>query len=61
MSRIQPDGVIAHVELLRSVDRLLTAAEVVRQKRAALDRLLRDESPQPAGAASARGEGAADE
>ena len=40
MSRATPDQIVAHVDLLRAVDRLLTAAEVVRHKREALDRLL---------------------
>jgi hypothetical protein len=42
MSRATPDQVIAHVELLRAVDRLLVQAETVREKREALDRLLPD-------------------
>jgi hypothetical protein len=35
-----PDQVIAHVDLLRAVDRLLEQAQVVREKRATLDRLI---------------------
>jgi hypothetical protein len=50
MSRATPDQIIAHVDLLRAVDRLLTQAEVVRQKRDALERLL--PSDQAAGHAS---------
>jgi len=42
MSRATPDQVIAHVELLRAVDRLLVQAETVREKRKVLDRLLPD-------------------
>jgi hypothetical protein len=51
MSRATPDRIIAHVDLLRAVDRLLVQAQTVREKREALDRLLpspignRDEKP----------------
>jgi hypothetical protein len=34
------DSIIAHVDLLRAVDRLLSDAEEVRQKRAHLDELV---------------------
>jgi hypothetical protein len=40
MRRATTDQIIAHVDLLRAVDRLLTQAEIVRAKREALDRLL---------------------
>jgi hypothetical protein len=40
MSRTNTDQIIAHVDLLRSIDRLLMEAETVRAKRAALDELL---------------------
>ena len=40
MSRNTPDQIIAHVDLLRAVDRLLEQAQVVRQKRETLERLL---------------------
>ena len=40
MSRNTPDQIIAHVDLLRAVDRLLLEAEVVREKREFLDQLL---------------------
>jgi len=40
MSRATPDHIIAHVDLLRAIDRLLSEAETVRQKRYALNRLL---------------------
>ncbi len=40
MSQATPEQIIAHVDLLRALDRLLTQAEVVRQKRDALERLL---------------------
>jgi hypothetical protein len=40
MSRNTPDQIIAHVDLLRAVDRLLELAQVVRQKRETLDQLL---------------------
>jgi hypothetical protein len=40
MGRATPDQVIAHVELLRAVDDLLSQAEIVREKREVLDRLL---------------------
>jgi hypothetical protein len=43
MSSANPDQIVAHVDLLRAVDRLLTDAEVVRQKREVLDRLLSSE------------------
>jgi hypothetical protein len=42
MSNATPDQIIAHVDLLRAVDGLLTQAEIVRQKRETLDRLLSD-------------------
>ncbi len=42
MSRSTPDRIIAHVDLLRAVDRLLTQANTVREKREVLDRLLSD-------------------
>jgi hypothetical protein len=50
MSRATPDQIIAHADLLHAVDGLLTQADVVRKKRAMLDRLLTgeaDESPSP--------------
>jgi hypothetical protein len=40
MTRTTPEQIIAHVDLLHAVDRLLTQAEIVREKREALDRLL---------------------
>jgi len=40
MSRNTPDQIIAHVDLLRAVDRLLEQAQVVSQKRETLERLL---------------------
>jgi hypothetical protein len=44
MSRATPDQIVAHVDLLRAVDRLLSAAEAVRARREALDRLLAERS-----------------
>ena len=35
--------IIAHADLLRSVDRLLSVADVLRQKRETLDRLLMEQ------------------
>jgi len=43
MSKTTPDQVIAHVELLRAVDRLLTDADTVREKREAIHRLFQAE------------------
>jgi hypothetical protein len=43
MSRTPTDQIIAHVDLLRAVDRLLAQAQIVREKRATLERLLRCE------------------
>ena len=40
MSRNTPDQVIAHMDLLRAVDRLLVQAQTVREKREALERAL---------------------
>jgi hypothetical protein len=40
MSRVNTDQIIAHVELLRAVDRLLSQADIVREKRRDLDKLL---------------------
>ena len=40
MSRATPDQILAHVQLLRSVDELLAQAEAVRESRNALDRAL---------------------
>jgi hypothetical protein len=40
MSRSTPEQIIAHVALLRAVDRLLEQAQVVRQRRETLERLL---------------------
>lgn len=40
MSRTTPDQIIAHVDLLHAVDRLLFHAELVRQKRETLERML---------------------
>jgi hypothetical protein len=40
MSRVNTNQIIACVDLLRSIDRLLMEAEAVRTKRAALDKLL---------------------
>ncbi len=40
MSRATPDQIIAHVDLLRAVDRLLEQAATVREKRDVLDSLL---------------------
>jgi hypothetical protein len=45
MSRTTPDQIIAHVELLRAVDRLLAQAQIVREKRDTLDRLLAESGP----------------
>lgn len=42
MSRDTPDQIIAHVDLLRAVDRMLAQAEVVRTKREVLAQLLSD-------------------
>ena len=42
MSRATPDQIIAHVDLLRAVDRLLEQAEAVREKRETLEQLLTD-------------------
>jgi len=47
MSRTSPDQIIAHVDLLRSLDRLLRQAETVRRKREALDKLLSDPADTP--------------
>lgn len=44
MTRSNPDQIIAHVDLLRAVDRLLVQADSVREKRETLERLL----PEPA-------------
>jgi hypothetical protein len=46
--RATPDQVIAHVDLLRAVDRLLAHADLVREKRETLDQLFNkpDEAPQ---------------
>jgi hypothetical protein len=44
MSRNTPEQIIAHVDLLRAVDRLLEQAQVVQQKRVALERLLTPDS-----------------
>jgi hypothetical protein len=48
MSRNTPDQIIAHVDLLRAVDRLLEQAQVVRQKRETLERLLTTDPPDEA-------------
>jgi hypothetical protein len=40
MSRATPDQIIAHVDLLRAVDRLLSESEAVRRKRDTLDQIL---------------------
>jgi predicted membrane GTPase involved in stress response len=40
MSHTTPDHIIAHVDLLRAVDKLLKQADAVRDKREALERLL---------------------
>jgi hypothetical protein len=40
MSRNTPDQIIAHVDLLRAVDRLLEQARLVQRKREILERLL---------------------
>jgi len=40
MSSATPDQIIAHVDLLRAVDRLLEQAEAVREKRETLEQLL---------------------
>lgn len=45
MSRTNPNQIIAHVDLLRAVDRLLMDAQTVREKREVLERLL----PEPLG------------
>jgi hypothetical protein len=47
MSRANTDQIIAHVDLLRSLDRLLREAEAVRRKRAALDKLLASSAEKP--------------
>jgi hypothetical protein len=43
MSRATPDPLIAHADLLHAVDKLLSAAETVREKRDVLDRLFSEE------------------
>jgi hypothetical protein len=40
MSRTNTDQIIAHVDLLRSIDRLLMEVETVRRKREVLEQLL---------------------
>jgi hypothetical protein len=55
LSRASTDPITAHVELLRAVDRLLAEAQAVRDKRAALDRLLSDRAGAPAPAAERQG------
>ncbi len=35
-----PNAILAHVQLLRAVDQLLTQADVVRERREALEQLL---------------------
>jgi hypothetical protein len=47
MSRTTPDQIIAHADLIRAVDRLLSEAEAVRRKRHALDRLLSEGEKKP--------------
>jgi hypothetical protein len=59
MGRHNPDPLVAHVDLLRAVDRLLEQAQVVREKRNALDRLLTPDR-QPGGRTSADGKEARD-
>jgi hypothetical protein len=63
MSRTTPDQIIAHVDLLRAVDRLLTDAQIVREKREVLDRLLSPNQPaKRSRAANSKGaDGRADE
>ncbi len=46
MNRTQPEQVIAHVDLLRAVDRLLEDAETVRAKRLVLNNLVADQTEQ---------------
>ena len=40
MSHTNPDQIIAHVDLLRAVDRLLSEAQTVRKKREILELIL---------------------
>ncbi len=47
-ARTSPDRIIAHVELLRAVDRLLVQADAVREKRALLEQLLPELAGTPA-------------
>jgi hypothetical protein len=56
MSRATPDQIIAHVDLLRAVDRLLTQADVVRNKREALERLLSPNSSEERAGTSEKAE-----
>jgi hypothetical protein len=46
MSRPTPDQIIAHIDLLRAVDRLLTEADTVRAKRETLLRLAKQDGSQ---------------
>jgi hypothetical protein len=61
MSRATPDQIVAHVDLLRSVDRLLAQADVVRRKRDDLDRLLSHEQAGSRKAIRGKTEGRHDE
>jgi len=60
-TRSSPETILAHVELLRAVDGLLSQAEVVRSRRDALNRLLSPNSAnerrasKPAAGAEVRG------
>jgi hypothetical protein len=45
-TRSSPETILAHVDLLRAVDELLTQADSVRAKRNALNRLF-SENPEP--------------
>jgi hypothetical protein len=47
MGQTNTDQIIAHADLLRSIDRLLSQAEIVRKKREALDRLLSESTNAP--------------
>jgi hypothetical protein len=61
MSRAKADQIIAHVDLLRAVDRLLAQAQIVREKHEALDRLPSDPAGQFRPAATDKTEGSRNE
>ncbi len=56
MSRENTDQIIAHVDLLRAVDRLLSQAEIVRAKREVLARLLSRPTEAPSADGADKGE-----